>query len=118
MSEPAGRRASRLLRWYPKAWRSRYGEEFADLLIADVGERPRSWTRTVDVARGGIVARFAAAGLCGCTLEASDQVRASLASFGCCAAVFLTGCGAWIVGGAPDRGTCSTPERSTWPGRS
>jgi hypothetical protein len=85
----AADQAARLLRWYPKAWRSRYGEEFAELLIADICERPRSRTRTLDVARGGIVARFAAAGLCGCTLEAGDQVRVSLVAFGCCAAVFL-----------------------------
>src|SRR6516164_7924730 len=73
--DEAARRASRLLRWYPKAWRSRYGEEFAELLIADISERPRSRTRTADVVRGGIVARLAAFGLCGCTLEASAQVR-------------------------------------------
>lgn len=85
----AARRAGRLLRWYPKAWRSRYGEEFAELLIADISERPRSRTRTADVVRGGIVARFTAAGLCGCTLEASAQVRASLTSLGCCVAIFV-----------------------------
>jgi hypothetical protein len=87
-ADATARRASRLLRWYPKAWRSRYGEEFAELLIADICERPRSRTRTADVARGGIVARLATAGLCGCTLEASAQARASLTSLGCCAAVF------------------------------
>jgi hypothetical protein len=87
-ADTAARRASRLLRWYPRAWRSRYGEEFAELLIAEISERPRSWTRTADVLRGGVVARLAAAGLCGCTLEASCQVRASLTSLGCCAAVF------------------------------
>jgi hypothetical protein len=85
----AARRAERLLRWYPKAWRSRYGEEFAELLIADISEQPRSLTRTADVVRGGIVARLSAAGLCGCTLEASAQVRTSLTSLGCCVAVFV-----------------------------
>ena len=85
----AGRRAARLLRWYPKSWRSRYGEEFAELLIAEISERPRSRARTADVVRGGIVARLTAAGLCGCTLEASAQVRASLVSLGCCVAIFV-----------------------------
>jgi hypothetical protein len=94
--DEAARRASRLLRWYPKAWRSRYGEEFAELLIADISERPRSWTRTADVARGGIVARLATAGLCGCTLEASAQVRASLTALGWCVAIFVgVGTGMW-----------------------
>jgi hypothetical protein len=65
--EEADRRARRLLRWYPKAWRLRYGEEFKQLLIADIGERPQSWRRTFDVARRGLAARVerrpAAAGL-------------------------------------------------------
>jgi hypothetical protein len=57
--EGAERRARRLLRWYPKAWRLRYGDEFTQLLIADIGERPRSWRRTLDVARRGLAARVA-----------------------------------------------------------
>jgi hypothetical protein len=57
--EQAERRARRLLRWYPKAWRDRYGEEFTELLIDDIGERPRSWSRTLDVARRGMSARVA-----------------------------------------------------------
>ena len=56
-------RAARLLRWYPKAWRHRYGEEFAELLIADIEERPASFSRAVDVARAGVLARLAMAGL-------------------------------------------------------
>jgi hypothetical protein len=53
----ADRRARRLLRWYPKAWRLRYGEEFTQLLIDDISERPRSWHRTLDVARSGLTTR-------------------------------------------------------------
>jgi hypothetical protein len=87
--DAAASRAARLLRWYPKAWRSRYGEEFTELLISDIGERPRSPSRSADVIRGGMVARLADAGLCGCAPEAAAQVRASLASLACCAAVFL-----------------------------
>jgi len=56
-------RAARLLRWYPEAWRHRYGEEFAELLIADIEERPVSSPRAVDVARAGLLARLAVAGL-------------------------------------------------------
>lgn len=29
------RHAARLLRWYPAAWRARYGAEFTELLLAD-----------------------------------------------------------------------------------
>jgi hypothetical protein len=57
-----GRRTARLLRWYPPAWRARYGDEFTELLIAEFTERPRSWRRAVDVARGGLLARLTGAG--------------------------------------------------------
>jgi len=83
------RRAATLLRWYPREWRARYGDEFAELLISDLTERPRSWRRTADVARNGLVARLSAAGLGGGALDPSDQARASLASLGCALAVFL-----------------------------
>jgi hypothetical protein len=53
----ADRRARRLLRWYPRSWRLRYGEEFTQLLIDDISERPRCWRRTLDVARSGVTAR-------------------------------------------------------------
>ena len=86
-------RAGRLLRCYPRAWRARYGEEFTELLIADLAERPRSPARTADVIRGGIVARLTDAGLCGFapdgTERAGQRARAGLASLACCAAVFL-----------------------------
>ena len=89
------RRAARLVRWYPRAWRARYGEEFTELLLADIRERPRSAARTLDVARGGAVARLAGAGLCGFGVrdaaapDVGGHVRASLSSLGCCLAVFL-----------------------------
>ena len=73
----ATERAARLLRWYPRAWRERYGEEFAQLLIADLQERPRSAVRTLDVARAGLAARVAAAGLAP-GLSLAGQARASL----------------------------------------
>ena len=88
-------RAARLLRWYPRAWRSRYDEEFAELLVADIEERPRSRSRTADVIRGGFVARLGQAGLGGGAPEpGTNRTSASLASLGCSAAVFAA------VGGA------------------
>lgn len=51
------RRAQRLVRWYPRDWRRRYGEEFTQLLADDIEERPRSWRRTLDVAQSGLTAR-------------------------------------------------------------
>ena len=95
MSGPEGRgaearRAARLLRWYPKAWRSRYGEEFTELLISDIGERPRSRSRTADVIRGGMPSPGSRTPGCAAARQRrGPQVRASLASLACCAAVFL-----------------------------
>ncbi len=93
----ARRRAARLLRWYPRQWRDRYAEEFTELLVADIADRPRSLTRGADVARGGLLARLGAAGLAGCGLpDGGDPARArarhvaaSLATFGAASAVFL-----------------------------
>jgi hypothetical protein len=48
-----------LLRCYPRAWRDRYGEEFAALLADDIAERPRCLRRDLDVVRCGLTARLA-----------------------------------------------------------
>ena len=99
--------AERLLRWYPRPWRDRYGAEFAELLVSDIAERPRSLRRSLDVARGGVLARLADAGLAGFPLPASTdgagaggagalaeqarqrQVSASLGAFSCALGAFL-----------------------------
>ncbi len=83
-------RARRLLRWYPARWRTRYGEEFAELLAAEIAERPRSRRRTADVAAAGLRARIAAAGLAGFPVDQAGARRAALASAACCAAAFAS----------------------------
>ena len=87
--EASARRAARLLRWYPPSWRARYGEEFTELLIAEFAEQPRSARRAMDVARGGLLARLAWAGLSGHRLESAEQVRAALATAACSMTAFL-----------------------------
>jgi hypothetical protein len=87
--EEAARRAERLLRWYPKSWRIRYGDEFAELLTSELTERPRSPRRAANVMGSGVLARLTNAGLTGHTLEPRDQVRAGLTSLGWALAVFL-----------------------------
>ncbi|MEA2370580.1 MAG: hypothetical protein QOH12_974 [Solirubrobacteraceae bacterium] len=83
------RRAERLVRCYPRVWRARYGEEFTQLLIDDISERPRARRRTADVMRAGALARLTDAGLTGDALEPHDQVRAGLAWLGFALAGFL-----------------------------
>ena len=81
-------RVGRLLRWYPASWRTRYGAEFAELLLAEMAEQPRSWRRSADVIRSGLVARCTCAGLTSHPLPRADQVRAGLAAVGCAIAAF------------------------------
>jgi hypothetical protein len=82
-------RADRLLCWYPKEWRARYGDEFMELLVADLEERPHSLHRSLDVARGGVVARSASAGLGGQPLDPDEAPRRSLVAIGGALAVFV-----------------------------
>lgn len=58
-----GHHVDRLIRWYPRTWRDRYGEEFAELLGAELDEQPRNWQRDIDVRLHGLRARLSAAGL-------------------------------------------------------
>jgi hypothetical protein len=92
----AERRAARLMRCYPRAWRRRYGEEFAALLVAEFGERPRSISRTLDVVCRGLLARVRTAGLAGPALERERQLRASLGALAGAVAVFaVAGAALW-----------------------
>jgi hypothetical protein len=96
MRDTSARRAERLLRWYPSEWRARYGDEFAELLISDMAEQPRSLRRPVNVAANGVVARLAYAGLSQSNLEHCERTRRTLLAFACAAAVFVTfGLGMW-----------------------
>lgn len=87
--EPAARRAERLVRCYPRAWRARYGAEFVQLLIDEMSERPRSLARTVDILRSAALARLAYAGIAGDALEPREQVRVGLGAVGVAASSFL-----------------------------
>jgi hypothetical protein len=90
VNREAPQRAQRLLRWYPREWRARYGEEFVALLVDDLGERPHSLHRSLDIAGNGIVARLAVAGLGGRSLQPDDNGRRSLAAFTCAVSLFVT----------------------------
>jgi len=82
----AEHQAARLLRWYPASWRARYGEEFAELLLADLAEQPRNWRRSADVAAHGLLARIAVTGL---TARAQPPA-VQTATLGCALAAFGT----------------------------
>jgi hypothetical protein len=80
---------NRLLLWYPRGWRARYGEEFAELLAAEFAERPRSPLRALDIVASGLRARLAAAGLTGHPLDRAAAARASLRTLAFCGAAFV-----------------------------
>jgi hypothetical protein len=80
------RRAGRLLRWYPRSWRDRYGEEFTELLLDELASRPRDWRRGADIALHGLLARLASAGL----TSREQPAPAGMAAMAGALAVFCT----------------------------
>jgi hypothetical protein len=52
--EPADPRVARLLRWYPRAWRERYGEEFLAVVEDSLDGRPPGWRLRLAVAGYGL----------------------------------------------------------------
>jgi hypothetical protein len=86
----------RLLVWYPRAWRARYGEEFAELLAAERAERGPSFRRGINVATTGVRARLAGAGLAAHPLDGAAAGQAGLAVVAACtAAAVLAGSAMW-----------------------
>jgi hypothetical protein len=72
------RRASRLLRWYPRVWRERYGAEFADHLEQEFADRPVDLRRSANVAFKGLAARASEVGLANGAIGPAGQTRAAL----------------------------------------
>lgn len=83
------RRAYRLVGWYPRAWRQRYGAEFVDLMEQEFTEIPHSFRRTSNIMYKGIVARLREIGLVASPLNSNDQARPAVATTFVVAAVFL-----------------------------
>jgi hypothetical protein len=86
----SARRARRALRWYPKSWRHRFGDEYVALLEDEFLEQPRSASRSVNVAWKGAMARLADLGLAGGTLDSSNQIRAGAATSLFCGIFIVT----------------------------
>jgi hypothetical protein len=71
-------RALRLLRWYPRSWRERYGDEFVDHLEQEFEDRPTNLGRGINVVRKGVVARLGDIGLFNFEANPDGQTRAAL----------------------------------------
>jgi len=70
------REMARLLRWYPEAWRRRYGQELAALLEDTYGGCTPPLRCRLELARAGTVERCWMFGLTGSTASPAEGVRA------------------------------------------
>lgn len=83
------KRSSRLLRWYPSAWRERYGEEFIDLMEQEIAEVPHNVRRTRNIIYRGCVARLREVGLASSPLNSDDQPRTAIATVFVVSTIFV-----------------------------
>ena len=67
---------SRLLAWYPPAWRERYGEEFVAMMEDELDSRPATIAYRVSVAWSGLHERGHGVGLLGDSVVPAQQARA------------------------------------------
>jgi len=65
-----------LLRWYPRTWRDRYGDELVALMEDELGEQPPTLRFKVSVARAGLRERAHGTGLIGDQHSPTERTRA------------------------------------------
>jgi hypothetical protein len=90
VTPPAATRARRALRWYPRQWRERYGDEFEVMLESEIADTPHSPVRSANVIWGGLRNRVAYAGFAGTVLTPAQQRRASISMLAIASTVFFT----------------------------
>jgi hypothetical protein len=83
-------RAARLLRWYPKDWRARYGDEFEAVLSSSLSDGKGGLRLSLNVAREGVVARLESGGFVGRSAPPLDRARASVLTIVAAILGFLT----------------------------
>jgi hypothetical protein len=69
-------RFARMLRWYPRAWRRRYGEEMVALLEDTHGMARVSWSDRLSIVKAGSLERLRSPGFVGDGLGPDERVRA------------------------------------------
>jgi hypothetical protein len=86
--------ARRLLRWYPRAWRERYGEELIATVEDQLGARPPSPALRFSLARAGVAQRLRDTGLIGRDVAAPARIRGGVRAILWAWTLFvLAGCG-------------------------
>jgi hypothetical protein len=68
----------RLLRWYPPAWRDRYGEEFVVYMQDCFGSEKLPLAARLSIVAGGVRERARRSGLTGDSVPPTDRVRAGV----------------------------------------
>ncbi len=89
----AGDRPRQLLRWYPEAWRQRYGDELLVMIDDTMGDRRPTFRFRWNIAWAGLRERGHSAGLLGAPSDQPQQVRAG-------ALLVLCSWSAFVVAGA------------------
>ena len=82
--DPAG-----LLRWYPPAWRERYGDELIALMEDEMGDQGPSVTSKLSIARAGLRERCHEVGLVGDQLPPAERIWAGSLLVLCAWTVFV-----------------------------
>ena len=84
----------RLLRWYPPAWRERFGDELVAMIEDTEGGSQLSLWFRLSIVRAGLAQRLATAGLVGDQASQPERLRAgSLLVLGAWAVFMVAGCG-------------------------
>ena len=84
---------SRLLRWYPPAWRDRYGEDFMAYMHDSFGPGRPPLAARLSVVAGGLRERARRSGLTGDSVAPPDRIRAAiLAVLASWTAMAVAGC--------------------------
>jgi hypothetical protein len=78
-----------LLRWYPRGWRDRYGDEFDALMEDTLGDRPPTPRLRLAIALAGVCERGRETGVVGDSIPPADRARAGSLLVLCAWAAFV-----------------------------
>src|SRR5664280_1098148 len=84
----ASHRAERLVKFYPKIWRQRYGAEFVDFMEQAITDAPHDAKRTTNIISRSVKVRLGELGIAGPTLDTSNTSRTALSTSTVLATVF------------------------------
>lgn len=82
---------SRWLRFYPRAWRERYGEEMQELILAASGPGSLPWRVRLDLLRGGLREWMRSFGFGGAGVPPARKARAGVLLVLCAWALMIVG---------------------------